>query len=566
MSFAREGGDIRNIRYLLSIAASGLISGTLLSLFYLSFNYLWSEVMPVMLSSRRFIFLFTMLGLALSFVLIYSFTQSRFTQSGTHVALEKYHLNSGQITARETAVNSFASFFTIALGGSAGLDGPSVVLGGGISSILSRFMHFPVDMRKRTFLAGIAAGLASIFKAPLTAILFALEIPYKRDLEREAYVEVAIAAVSSYLITVALIGPQSIFGVSVSIPQLSLSTIATTILLALICGAYAFFFVRTYNLADALAKRFFVRGGFGLLLLAGGLVLGAIGYFDFNALGPGYNVVTLLINGNGAYTLAGLILLLLLRLLSTTITLNFGGTGGLLIPAVVEGSVLGSIFSSVLYGSVNPLYVAVGIAAMIAATHKVILTPIAFVAETLGPAVIVPAVLASVFSNFVSGGQSFFATQPYSKYKEEELALERIYSKVAKSAPSVLASLTAADVMTRSPVSIGGDDTIEQALKVFERVPYRVLPVVDSYGRPISTVKLEDVATAPPRLLKTPVSATYSEIPITVSPSTPLEEIIRTIIETGKDHVFVVDDDYRLVGVIAAIDIAKKLVHYYSVY
>jgi CIC family chloride channel protein len=566
MSFARDRGDIRNIRYLLAIAASGLLTGTLLSIFYYSFNYLWSKVMPVMQSSSRFIFLFTMLGLALSFILIYSFTPSRFTQSGTHVILEKYHLNSGQINAKETTVNVFASFFTLALGGAAGLDGPSVVLGGGISSISSRIMKFPTDMRKRNFLAGVAAGLASIFKAPLTAILFALEIPYKRDLEREAYVEVAIAAVSSYLITVTLLGPQSIFGVSVSLPQLRLSTIATTILLALICGAYAFFFVRTYNLADALAKRFFVRGGFGLLLLAGGLLLGAIGYLDFNSLGPGYNVVYLLVSGSGAYTLTGLALLLVLRLLSTTITLNFGGTGGLLIPSVVEGSVIGSIFSLVLFGNINPLYVAVGIAAMIAASHKVILTPIAFVAETLGPAVIVPAVLASVFSNFVSGAQSFFPTQPYSKYKEEELALERIYGKVAKSAPSILAALTAADVMTRNPIAISGEDTLEEALKVFEKVPYRVLPVVDSFGRPISTVKLEDIASAPSRLLKMQVSTMYSEIPLTVSPSTPLEDIIKTIIETGKDHVFVVDEDYRLVGVIAAIDIAKKLVHYYSVY
>lgn len=558
--------DIRNIRYLLAIASSGLITGALLSLYYIGFNSLWGAILPVILQSKRFIFLFTMLSLALSFVLIYSFTPSRFTQSGTHVILEKYHLNSGQLSAREAGINSLASFFTIALGGAAGLDGPSVVLGGGVASVIARLMKFPTDMKKRTFLAGVAAGLASIFKAPFTAILFALEIPYKRDIERDAYVEVAIAAVSSYLITVALLGPQSIFGVSVQVPQLKLTNIAATIFLALICGVYAFFFVRTYNLADALAKRFFARGGFGLLLLAGGLMLGAIGYFDFNALGPGYNVVTSLSTNTASYTIFGLSLLLLLRLFSTTITLNFGGTGGLLIPAVIEGAVLGSIFSLLLFGSVDPLYVAVGIAAMIAASHKVILTPIAFIAETLGPAVIVPAVLASVFSNFVSGIQSFFPAQPHSKYKEEELALERIYGKVAKSAPAVLATLRAADVMTRNPVAIKGEDTIEEALKIFEKVPYRVLPVVDNYGRPISTIKLEDIATSPKRMMKMPVSAVYSEIPLTVNPSTPLEEVVSMITETGKDHVFVVDDDYRLVGVIAGIDIAKKLVHYYSVY
>src|SRR5579875_3410542 len=381
---------------MLTIVLTGLVVGALLSAFYIAFDLVWGSIMPVILEQKRLTFLYTLLGLSLSFVLVYTFTPLRSTMSGTHVILEKYHLGSAQMSNRGAMVNPLAAFFTIALGGAAGLDGPAVTLGGGVASIFSRAFRFSPDRRKKTFLAGVAAGMASIFKAPLTAILFALEIPYRRDLEREAYVEVAIAAVSSYLITVALLGPQSIFGISVSIPQLRLSTIATTILLALICGVYAFFFVRTYNLADALAKRFFVRGGFGLLLLAGGLLLGAIGYLDFNSLGPGYNVVYLLISGSGAYTLTGLALLLVLRLLSTTITLNFGGTGGLLIPAVVEGSVIGSIFSLVLFGNINPLYVAVGIAAMIAASHKVILTPIAFVAETLGPAVIVPAVLASV--------------------------------------------------------------------------------------------------------------------------------------------------------------------------
>jgi CIC family chloride channel protein len=557
--------NLRDLRYLSIVALIGLLTGSVLSIYYVAFNFVWGAIMPVMFETKRFIFLFTMLGLSLSFVLIYTLT-SKSTQSGTHVILEKYHLGAGQMSFRETIVNPLASFFTMSLGGAAGLDGPGVVLGGGLASTVSRSLIFPTDRRKRTFLAGVAAGLASIFKAPLTAILFALEVPYKRDLEREAYVEVAIAAVSSYLITAAALGPGSVFGVFVNIQPLTLSAISATILLALLCGLYSSFFVRTYNLADAVGKRFLGRGGFGLLLLVGGLSLGGIGYLDFNSLGPGYQVVTALAGGTATYTLGGLILLLILRLFSTTVTLTFGGTGGLLIPAVVEGSVLGSIFSIVLFHTIYPLYVAVGISAMIAASHKVILTPIAFVAETLGPAAIVPAVLASIFSNFVSGAQSFFPTQPYSKVKEEELALERIYGRVSKSAPAVLATLKVSDVMTSNPVSIDSEETVENALKVFEKVPYRVLPVVDRERRPISVVKLEDITTAPQRLMKMQVSAIYSEIPMTILPSASLEEAVSLITESGSDHLFVVDNDYRLIGVVAGIDIAKKLVHYYSVY
>ncbi|MDG6934473.1 MAG: chloride channel protein [Nitrososphaerota archaeon] len=558
--------NLFDVRYMLTIVLTGLVVGALLSAFYIAFDLVWGSIMPVILEQKRLTFLFTLLGLSLSFVLVYTFTPLRSTMSGTHVILEKYHLGSGQMSNRGAMVNPLAAFFTIALGGAAGLDGPAVTLGGGVASIFSRAFRFSPDRRKKTFLAGVAAGMASIFKAPLTAILFALEIPYRRDLEREAYVEVAIAAVSSYLITVALLGPQSIFGIFVQIPPITLTTIAATLLLSLICGLYAFLFVRTYNLADAVGKRFFARGGFGLLLLAGGVALGLIGYLDFNAIGPGYNLVTGLADQTVAYTLLGLVALLVLRLLSTTITLTFGGSGGLLIPSVVEGAVLGYLFSELLFGSANPLFVAVGIAAMVAATHKVILTPIAFVAETLGLGAVVPAVLGAVFANFVSGAQSFFPTQPYSKVKEEELALERIFTKVSKTSPSVLASLTVSDVMTHNPVTVNGGLTVEEALKVFEKVPYRVLPIVDEQKRPVGMIKLEDVATAPQRIMKIPISDLFSEVPFTVAPTTPLQEVASNMINAGFDHAFVVDEDYRLLGVVAGIDIARKLVHYYSVY
>jgi CIC family chloride channel protein len=558
--------NVSDLRYMLAIVAIGVVAGAILSAFWVAFNFVWGAVMPVILSQKRLTFLFTLLGLSLSFVLVYTFTPSRSTMSGTHVVLEKYHLGSGQMSTREAMINPLASFFTIALGGAAGLDGPAVTLGAGVSSIFSRALRFSPDRRKRTFLAGVASGMASIFKAPLTAILFALEIPYRRDLEREAYVEVAIAAVSSYLITIALLGPQSIFGVSVQIPRITLETIASTLLLSVVCGLYASLFVRTYNLADALGKRFFARGGFGLLLLVGGLLLGLLGYLDFNAIGPGYNLVTGLAGQTLTYTIIGLLALLLLRLLTTTVTLTFGGSGGLLIPSVVEGAVLGYLFSEILFGSANPLFVAVGISAMIAATHKVILTPIAFVAETLGLGAVVPAVLGAVFGNFVSGSLSFFPTQPYSKVKEEELALERIYTKVLKTSPSILESVTVAEVMTRNPVTVRGDLTVEEALKVFESVPYRVLPVVDEMKRPVGMIKLEDVTTAPQRIMKMTVSDLFSEVPFTVSPSTTLQEVASMMINRGYDHAFVVDDDYKLLGVVAGIDIARKLVHYYSVY
>ncbi len=301
-----------------------------------------------------------------------------------------------------------------------------------------------------------------------------------------------------------------------------------------------------------------------LLLLSGGLALGAIGYINLNAIGVGYNVVTGLAQGTLAYTALALVILLLLRMFSTVITLAFGGSGGLFIPSIVEGSILGALFSQLALGRVEPLFIAVGIAAVLAGTHKILLTPVAFVAETIGPTVIIPVLVASIMSYFASGSSSFFPLQPFGRIKEEDLALERIYSRVSKAAPNLVSGLKAKDVMTSRPVVLDDDATIEEALGKFVTVPYRVLPIVHPSGPLIGYVNLEDILSAPKSMLKHPITEMYMSIPVTVSPEDPLPGIVAKIFEKEVDHIFVVGVDGNLIGVIAVIDIARKLVHYYS--
>ncbi|MDG6928973.1 MAG: chloride channel protein [Nitrososphaerota archaeon] len=563
MARTKRLGDLE---YILIVAGAGLAIGLCTSLFSLAFDYLWGAILPVMLENRKLIFVFTMLGLTFSSVLILSFSKTRATGSGGHAVLEAYHLRDGQVDRMDTIVRPFSTLFTIGLGGAAGLEGAGLAIGGGLGSAMAGFFKFPVEKRKKAFLAGVAAGMASIFKAPLTAMLYSMEMPYKRDVAKEAYVEVAIASVVSYLVTVTLLGPQDIFGVSLKGVAFGMADIIPTALLGLVCGLYAHLFVSSYNLADGLAKRLSARGGAGLLLLAGGLALGGIGYVDPDALGIGYGIVSGLVSDGLGYALMGIAALLLLRLLTSVVTLTFGGTGGLFIPSALEGALLGSVFSVAVFHAINPLYVIVGIAGMLGGTHKLLLTPVAFVAETLGPAAIVPAVISSVLSYFVSGNQSLFPIQPYSKVKEEELALERIYSRISRASPGVLAELHASDVMTKGPVTVGSEETVADVLKKFEAVSYRVLPVVDPANRPIGLVRLEDISRASKRHMAIKVAALFMEEPAKVPPDTHLAKVVDLTTRLGKDHILVVDPEEHLLGVIAGIDVVRKLVHYYSTY
>ncbi|MEM4833492.1 MAG: chloride channel protein, partial [Thermosphaera sp.] len=117
---------------------------------------------------------------------------------GTELVIERYHFKNGFVSLRDTMSKTLASAITIGFGGSAGLEGPSLLLGGGISSSIARGLKLDQKDVKTLFLCGAAAGFSAIFKAPLTGILFALEIPYKRDIEAEVFIPASIASITAY--------------------------------------------------------------------------------------------------------------------------------------------------------------------------------------------------------------------------------------------------------------------------------------------------------------------------------------------------------------------------------
>jgi CIC family chloride channel protein len=556
---------VLNRFYVLALLVTGVAASVAALSCGLLYSYIWGLIEEAILKERSFIFAATLLSITLSFALIQYLSTIRAGNSDTHLMLETLHLRNGHLPAREAVVRAVASTTAISLGGAAGLEGPATVVGGGIGSTVARVFRLSSLNQKKMFLAGVAAGISAIFKAPLTAILFAIEIPYKRDVEKDAFAEVAVAASISYLLAVVVSGVSPIFYIP-TISSIGLREIFHSIILGVVCGLYSALFVRLYNLADGLGRRAMARGGFGLLLLAGGLSLGAIGFLNLSSIGVGYKLISDLTKNIQQYSVLALLTLTILRLFTTTIFLNFGGSGGLLTPSVVEGALIGSLYSLLVLKMIEPIYVVVGMAAMLSGSHKIYLAPAAFIAETAGPNAIIPGLLASVCSFFTSGSQSLFPSQPSSKVYEEELALERVYNKVSKIASKAIDRIKASDIMSKEPHTLTGDESVEEALKKFESVPYRVLPIVDSSKRPIGVVRLEELVSASKKSLKLPVLATYAEKPVTISPSTPLKDIVSTMLKEGADHLYVVNERGELIGVIAKIDVVRRLIRYYTAY
>lgn len=260
-----------------------------------------------------------------------------------------------------------------------------------------------------------------------------------------------------------------------------------------------------------------------------------------------------------SFTIVTLILIVLLKTFATTITLNFGGSGGLFFPTIIIGAGIGYLFSNLLDVNFKIMFVAVGMAALLSGTHKILLTPTAFVVETLGGVYAIPALLASGVSYLVSGSTSFYLIQPRSRLKAEELALEKFYAKAKISMPEKMTKKVAEEFMTKQPISLHSGATVKDALETFRKTRFRVLPVVDDNFNVLGAVTLEDLGNVADKHAEKTLSEMLMHKALIVTENANLEEVAEMMIKSGEDHAFVVDKNEKVVGVIAGIDVVRTI-------
>jgi len=551
-----------NLQYYLLVATVGLIAASIAVALYLLYMVLWSFTQYAVNYSALLLVPLSFVAIGVSFALVKYFANTKTTGSGTHTVLEAYHLTNGEVELKDSIVKPIAAMLTIGLGGSAGPEGPSLLAGGGVASALSKRFHVQADLRRRLFVAGAAAGLAATFRTPLTGILFALEIPYQNDLDRETFIEAAVASVPAYLLSVAVLGSEPFFGVVGNMP-LTFNVIALSLLLGLICAGYAVFFTKTFAWTESLAFRMRKRIGNAGLIGLGAFVLTVSGIFSLYTIGVGLELVNAIIKGT-TFSIAVLVLIVLVKTFATSVTLNFGGSGGLFFPTIVIGAGIGYIFSSIFNVNLTVMFVAVGMAALLAGTHKILLTPVAFVVETLGGTFAIPALLASGVSYALSGRHSFYPLQPRTRLRTEELALERFYLKGEKLIPEKLKTVPAREFMTQNPVALHQGVSVKEALGAFKGTKFRVLPVIDDKSHVVGVVNLEDLGYMDIRRQEISLSETVMHKPELISGETSIEQIGKLMMETQQDHVFVVDKEEKLIGVVSGIDAVKKILELLS--
>ena len=342
-------------------------------------------------------------------------------QHSTEEIIQAYHEHEGAVDMRLFPQKLLAAVATVGSGGSAALEGPSIYGGAALGQWwwvrLRRFARLGLEERDRRILliCGAAAGMSAVFRAPLTGIVFALEMPYKDDLAHEALLPSLIASVVSYLTLGVFLGSEPLFNFASS-PVYTMHDLLWSALLGALIGlvamAYVISFRRLRKFVVHLAWPHWVK------LALGGLLTGLIALLFLRLypgvltpLGPNYEAVNDVLRKS--HSSGELVTFGLFKLLATAATLGAGGVSAMFVPIFLAGGSFGTAFAqSVVHSPAVGLYAAVGMASFIAAAYKTPLAAVVFVAEaTGGHSFIIPALVGAAVAYAVSGDASVSGDQ-----------------------------------------------------------------------------------------------------------------------------------------------------------
>jgi CIC family chloride channel protein len=318
--------------------------------------------------------------------------------------LVAFHDPSQQFRWRPFAARIVAAVSTLGFGVPLGLEGPSIYGGAFIGANAQRRLRLSVPDQRSLMVAGSAAGVSAIFKAPLTGAVFALEVPYLDDLARRMLLPALVGSGSGYLVFASIKGTTPLFPVDAlsgfAVRDL-LGAMAVGVVAGLGARAFAWMLGQAKRVQAGSKHRLGVCLGASLALAA----LFAIGWALTDEplmIGPGYHVVRWASEpGHSALLLAAI---LVLRCLATTAAVAGGGVGGLFVPLVVAGALTGSLIASVVAADDLSLFIVVGVAAFLGAGYRVPLAAVTFVAEATGrPSFIVPGLFAAVAAELTMG-------------------------------------------------------------------------------------------------------------------------------------------------------------------
>lgn len=348
-------------------------------------------------------------SLGIGYLLFRYFPEAR--GSGVPQTKAALYAHDGRITLRTVLGKFFCTSATLASGIPLGREGPSVQVGAGLASVLGRALRLRPEKVRALVPVGAAAAIAAAFNTPLAAVMFALE-EIVGDLHAPVLGSVVLASATSWGVLRLILGNSPLF----KVPQYQLVNPAEFAVYAVLGVAAGFVSVAFAKLLLGMRERFvrLPRRTIWFQPVAGGLLVGLLGWFVPQVMGVGYGYVGLALNGN--MTLKLMLLLVVLKLMTVTTSYASGNAGGIFGPALFIGAMLGGSVGTVVHHlfpahtASAGAYALVGMGAAFAGIVRAPMTSVLMIFEmTQDYAVIVPLMIANLVSLFIS---SRFQKQP----------------------------------------------------------------------------------------------------------------------------------------------------------
>jgi chloride channel protein, CIC family len=392
----------RQFIYILS-AAIGLLSGlgavTLKNLTHYIQELLEGEFIKEI--HQAFYFIFPIIGLVLVLLVVKYVIRKR-VGHGIPSTLYAISKQKGIMPRHQMWASLLSAPLTVGFGGSVGLEGPTVATGAALGSNFARLFH--LNQTKKTLLIGCAAAgaMSSIFKAPIAAIIFAVEI-FSLELTLASMIPLLLASITAVLTSYFFFGDDVLLHFKIQ-DKFELYDVLFYVLLGVSSALTSIYFSKVYFGIDSFFKRFinpYKR------LIIGGVLIGVIVFFIPPLFGEGYDTINNVLRGNidaittnnifhyaidDVWVIIGLLVgLVTFKVIAMSFTFGAGGIGGVFAPTLFSGSISGYVLAMIvnysnLFNHQLSLtnFAMVGMAGLMAGVLQAPLTAIFLIAEITG--------------------------------------------------------------------------------------------------------------------------------------------------------------------------------------
>lgn len=480
-------------------------------------------------------------GLIVGFMARYG--SERIRGHGIPEAMETILVGGSKVEPSLTILKPIASAISIGTGGPFGAEGPIILTGGAVGSVLAQFLNLTAIERRSLLVAGAVAGMSAVFGTPIAAVILGVEL-LLFEWKPRSFIPAAIAsivadAIRHWFVNEGLMRGEPLFPVHKMV-ALGSTGLMDAVILGIICGGMAWVLTTAVYGAEDAFRKLPIHWMWWPVL--GGVIVGIGGLIEPRALGVGYDTIADVLAGNVAVT--ALVSIFVVKLIIWAVALGSGTSGGILAPILIMGGALGGLLGMVFPGKIPTEWALLGMAGALAGVMRSPFTSIIFPIElTHSTDLFLPLLITVTLAHLIS-------VLILKRSILTEKVARRGFHVLREYAVEPLKVLFAEDVMSTNVLTISSGTCMSDVESMIQAQPHmrrqRLLPVVTPDGLILGAISWQDVME---KALHGDLSGTVDDFMIKDLITTFPEESLRAIADRmAANHV----------GVLPVIDSREK--------